>query len=73
MRPLSPRQLEIVALITDGLTNREIGERLGIEMRTVEVHRLNVHRRLGVHNVAQLMRVAYRRNLVEKPSRSSTY
>lgn len=60
---LTPRQRQVVTLACDGLTNREIGERLGISKRTVEVHRFNLMRRLRVHNIAQLYQAAIRLGL----------
>lgn len=55
---LTTRQKEILSLVAQGFTNREIGERLDISVRTVEVHRFNLMRRLRVRNVAQLLRQA---------------
>ena len=55
---LTARQKEILSLVTQGFTNREIGEKLDISVRTVEVHRFNLMRRLRVRNVAQLLRQA---------------
>jgi DNA-binding NarL/FixJ family response regulator len=57
-RSLTARQKEILRLVAQGFTNREIGERLDISVRTVEVHRFNLMRRLRVRNVAQLLRQA---------------
>jgi RNA polymerase sigma factor (sigma-70 family) len=57
-RSLTPRQKEILRLVAQGLTNREIAEQLAISVRTVEVHRFNLMRRLKVRNVAQLLRQA---------------
>ena len=53
---LTDRQKEILRLVAQGHTNREIGEHLDISVRTVEVHRFNLMRRLRVRNVAQLLR-----------------
>ena len=53
---LTARQKEILRLVAQGHTNREIGEQLDISVRTVEVHRFNLMRRLRVRNVAQLLR-----------------
>lgn len=53
---LTARQKEILKLVAQGHTNREIGEQLDISVRTVEVHRFNLMRRLRVRNVAQLLR-----------------
>ena len=55
---LTPRQKQILHLITQGFTSREIAEQLGISVQTVEVHRFNLMRRLEVRNVAQLIRQA---------------
>lgn len=57
-QPLTARQKEILCLVAQGCTNREIGQRLAISVRTVEVHRFNLMRRLRVRNVAQLLRQA---------------
>ncbi|MEK6527188.1 MAG: LuxR C-terminal-related transcriptional regulator [Nitrospirota bacterium] len=67
VRPtLTPRQKEILRLVAQGLTNREIADHLGISVRTVEVHRFNLMRRLRVRNVAQLLRQALLLRLLPK-------
>ena len=63
---VTPRQHEILELVVQGLTNREIGSALDIGTRTVEIHRYNFMTRLGVHNVAQLIQVALKKKLVTK-------
>jgi len=65
-RALTPRQKEILRHVADGLTNREIADRLDISVRTVEVHRFNLMRRLRVRNVAQLLRQALVMRLLPK-------
>jgi DNA-binding NarL/FixJ family response regulator len=65
-RALTPRQKEILRLVAQGLTNREIAEHLDISVRTVEVHRFNLMRRLKVRNVAQLLRQALILRLLPK-------
>jgi len=65
-RTLTPRQKEILRLVAQGLTNREVADRLGISVRTVEVHRFNLMRRLKVRNVAQLLRQALILGLLPK-------
>lgn len=65
-RILTPRQKEILRLVAQGLTNREVAEHLGISVRTVEVHRFNLMRRLKVRNVAQLLRQALIQGLLPK-------
>src|SRR5207249_960791 len=64
---LTPRQKEILRLVAQGSTNREIAAHLGISVRTVEVHRFNLMRRLRVRNVAELLRQAL---LLRRPPNS---
>jgi|CXWL01.1.fsa_nt_gi DNA-binding NarL/FixJ family response regulator len=63
---ITPRQKEILRLVARGLTNREIAGQLDISVRTVEVHRFNLMRRLRVRNVAQLIREALLTGLLPK-------
>lgn len=63
---LTPRQREILKLVSQGYTNRDIARRLSISVRTVEVHRFNLMRRLRVRNVAQLLRQALLRGFLPK-------
>ena len=55
---LTERQMEILRLVAEGLTSREIASILKLSQRTVEVHRWDIMRRLRVRNVAQLLRRA---------------
>lgn len=52
---LTPREREIAPLIGQGLTSKQIGERLGISHRTVETHRARLMKKFGVHNTAELV------------------
>lgn len=63
--PLSPRESEVVKLIAEGLTSKEIGETLFISEKTVERHRANVLDKLGLRDRVALTRYAIRRGLVE--------
>ena len=63
---LTNRQKEILRLVAQGYTNREIGQKLDISVRTVEVHRFNLMRRLRVRNVAQLLRQAMALHIIPK-------
>jgi two-component system secretion response regulator SsrB len=63
---LTPRQRDILRLVSIGHTNREIAEVLAISVRTVEVHRFKLMRRLNVRNVAQLLRRALQLGLLAK-------
>jgi DNA-binding NarL/FixJ family response regulator len=53
---ITARQSEILKQVAMGRTNREIAASLDLSIRTVEVHRFNMMRRLNVRNVAQLLR-----------------
>jgi FixJ family two-component response regulator len=55
---LSEREREVVRLMTRGLSHREIGQQLGISPRTVEAHKARLMRKLGVANLAELIRLA---------------
>lgn len=55
---LTPREMQILALIAEGLTSREIGAQLGISARTVEAHRNSLMRKLAVRTIAGLTRLA---------------
>lgn len=56
---LTKRELEILGLITQALSNKEIGKTLYISDQTVSVHRKNIMRKLGVSNTAGLVKAAY--------------
>ena len=62
---LTPRELEVMALIADGMTNQEIAERLGISVKTVDRHRENIMRKLGVHSRIDLVKYAIREGLID--------
>lgn len=61
----SPRELEVLHLIADGLTNTEISAQLGTSKRTVESHRQNIIDKTGARNTASLIRYAVRHGLVD--------
>jgi DNA-binding NarL/FixJ family response regulator len=63
--PLTDRESEVVKLIAEGLTGREIGQVLQISDKTVERHRANVLEKLGLKDRVALTRYAIRRGLVE--------
>jgi LuxR family maltose regulon positive regulatory protein len=50
IEPLSEREIEVLQLIAEGLTNREVGQRLFITQGTVKAHTSNIYGKLGVHN-----------------------
>ena len=53
---LTGREVEVCIYVAEGLSNKEIGPKLGISHRTVEDHRANAMRKLGVKNAVQLIR-----------------
>jgi DNA-binding NarL/FixJ family response regulator len=55
---LTPRERDVLRGIANGQTNKEIASEYGISHRTVETHRENVMRKLGIHTVAGLTRYA---------------
>lgn len=62
---LTPRQREILQLIAEGCTTREMAERLCVSARTVETHRAQIMERLNLHDIASLTRFAIRSGLVD--------
>jgi len=64
-RRLTPREREVVQLIAEGKTNKEVAETLGISVKTAEAHRTNVMRKLDLHSVSELVRYAVRNKMVE--------
>lgn len=61
---LTPRELEVLQLICDGLSNRDIAARLKLSVNTVSVHRANIMNTLGVHKTAELVVYALQHGLV---------
>ena len=62
---LSPRELEITQLISNGFTDNEIGVKLAISGKTVSTHRKNILRKLNLHNTAMLVRYAATHKLLK--------
>ena len=67
VRPLTARELEVLQLICDGLSNREIAAKLDLSVNTVSVHRTNIMNALGVHKAAELVVYAMQHGLVKLP------
>ena len=65
---LTSREREVLQLIAEGLTNKEVADRLHISVRTADVHRTHLMQKLSVHNVAGLTRAAIRFGLIEADS-----
>jgi DNA-binding NarL/FixJ family response regulator len=62
---LTPREREIVQLLSEGKSSKEVAVILGISVKTSETHRANIMRKLEIHSVSQLVRYAVRNQIVE--------
>ena len=62
---LSAREVEIVQLVAEGMSNKEIAEKIFLSVHTVTTHRRNIMSKLGVNNTAGLVMFAIRQNLIE--------
>lgn len=62
---LTAREREIVQLLTEGKTNKEVAVALGVSVKTVDAHRANVMHKLDLHSVTDLVRYAIRNQLIE--------
>jgi DNA-binding NarL/FixJ family response regulator len=62
---LTAREREVVQLLADGKSTREVAEVLGLSVKTAETHRSNVMRKLDLHSVSELVLYAVRNNLVQ--------
>jgi DNA-binding NarL/FixJ family response regulator len=64
---LTPRELEVLQMIVDGKSNKEIATALDLSANTVAVHRANIMNTLGIHKTAELVVYAIRAGLVNVP------
>lgn len=64
---LSNREREILKLLADGLTVKDIASRLNLSLKTVDVHKYNLMRKLALHNRTELIKYALRRKLISFP------
>lgn len=62
---LTPREREVVQLLAEGSSSKQVGSKLGISTKTVETHRANIMRKLDIHTVTELVRYAIRNNIIE--------
>jgi two-component system, NarL family, response regulator NreC len=63
--PLTEREREVLQLVAEGLSTREVGELLAVSCKTAESHRTRIMRKLDLHNTAGLVRYAIRRGLIQ--------
>jgi two-component system nitrate/nitrite response regulator NarL len=62
--PLTNREREVLALIAQGQSNKEVATKLGIGVRTIETHRERIMRKLGIHTIAGLTRFAIQNGVI---------
>lgn len=62
---LTPRQREVVQLITEGCTTKEIAKKLNVSIKTIDAHRTQIMDRLDIHDIASLVRYAIRMGIVK--------
>jgi DNA-binding NarL/FixJ family response regulator len=62
--PLTPRQREVLQLIAEGHTTKDIARRLHVSVKTIETHRAQLMERLDIHHVAGLVRYALRKRII---------
>lgn len=68
LKKLTPRQRDVLQLIADGHSTRESARRLGVSVKTIEAHRAQLMKRLGIRSVAGLVRYAARVGLIRLES-----
>jgi DNA-binding CsgD family transcriptional regulator len=68
LEKLTPRQMEVLRLMAQGLTTPEIARRLTLSGKTVETHRGEIMKRVGIHDIVGLVRYAVRVGLVTPES-----
>jgi DNA-binding NarL/FixJ family response regulator len=61
---LTPREREVLQLLAEGKSNKEVASALDISVMTVETHRANIMHKLGVHSIAELVRYAVRQKMI---------
>jgi DNA-binding NarL/FixJ family response regulator len=63
--PLSARERQVLQLVAEGCTNKEIAQRLGVSVKTAEAHRGHIMEKLDIHDTAGLVRYAIRQGLIQ--------
>ena len=61
---LTSREVEVLRLVAQDLKNKEIADKLGISLKTVQAHRTSLMSKLGLHDRTQLVKYAIRKGLV---------
>jgi DNA-binding NarL/FixJ family response regulator len=63
----TPREIEIIRLLAEGKSNKEVAAKLGITIRTVETHRAKIMLKLGLHSLTELIHYAIRHKIISAP------
>jgi len=63
--PLTPREREVLQLVAEGKSTKEVAEILKVEVKTAETHRTNIMKKLDIHDIASLVRYAIRHGLIQ--------
>ena len=67
-RPLTAREREVLELLAEGRTVRSVAAILGLSVKTVDAHKFNLMRKLGVHNRAELVMWAIQKRVIKRPA-----
>jgi two-component system, NarL family, response regulator NreC len=67
-RSLTTRELEVLRLLAEGGTVRSVARILGLSMKTVDAHKFNLMRKIGIHNKAELVMWAIQKRVVKIPA-----
>ena len=62
---LTPREREVVQLLAEGKSSKEVATHLNLSVKTAETHRSNIMRKLGLHSVSELVLYAVRNNIIQ--------
>jgi DNA-binding NarL/FixJ family response regulator len=65
---LTDREREVLKLLADGLSSKDLARQLRLSVKTVDAHKYNLMRKLGIHNRADLVKYAIRKKLVQVPA-----
>ncbi|MEW6735820.1 MAG: LuxR C-terminal-related transcriptional regulator [Acidobacteriota bacterium] len=63
-RQLTNRQKEVLRLLTQGLTNKQVANKLNVSVKTVDAHRTNIRNTLGIRTLPELVKYAIRTHLI---------
>ena len=62
---LTEREREVLQMISEGKSTKDIGGEIGVSVKTVETHRASIMRKLGLHSIGELVRYAIRNHIIE--------